>query len=167
MACYNSCPLTLWSYNSYSIEPLAIAKAALRVCAIHLFVCLLLCLLVCRQNAYTKRFSQKLSNLELNIILSIDDHSYIHRLFKELILGPPKIEDGERVPSWKSLNRHAYANKKNNWLPFIAYVFVSYLAERRTHTVITVAYLLRLLRRKTLLSVYLSNNFLVQYSMSN
>jgi len=112
MACYNSCPLTLWSYNSYSIEPLAIAKAALRVCAIHLFVCLLLCLLVCRQNAYTKRFSQKLSNLELNIILSIDDHSYIHRLFKELILGPPKIEDGERVPSWKSLNRHAYANKK-------------------------------------------------------
>jgi len=73
--------------------PLAIARAALCIGAVHLFVCLSVSLSVCRQNAKKTLFSQKLSNLELWCLLSTY-RKLCNWAFQRTRYWIPKIQDG-------------------------------------------------------------------------
>ena len=71
--------------------PLATATAASCDGHVHLFVCSSVCLSVCRQNA-KKRFSQKLSNVELWCLLATIGSRT--RAFQRTHYWIPKFQDG-------------------------------------------------------------------------
>jgi len=66
-------------------------------------VCLTVCPLVCDQNAKKKRFSQKLSNLELWSLLTNYVQEVVYGLFKQFIIGPLKSKMAEMCHLEKSI----------------------------------------------------------------